>query len=226
MKHLGLLFMLCLFVANTFAQQKVRPTVAVLGDSYSTFDGYIPAENQTYYNTSDWAKTGVTDVKQTWWWQVVKEGGFKLGTNDSYSGATVSYSGYNDEDYSDRSFITRLPRLGNPDIILIFGGINDNWADVPMGEYKYEGFKRADMYTYRSALACLLKSAGERYPNVKLYFIISDGLKGEIVESTCTVCRHYGVEYVLLEGIEKESGHATVKGMTSIAQQVLAMMKK
>ena len=228
MKHLSLLFVLCSFVASvsaqSFVRQEVRPTVAILGDSYSTFDGYIPAGNQTYYSTSDWAKTGVVSVKQTWWWQVVKEGGFKLGVNDSYSGATVSYSGYNDEDYADRSFITRLPRLGNPDIILIFGGINDNWAETPLGEYKYEGFRRADMYTYRSAVAFLLQSAMERYPNAKLYFIISDDLKEGIVESTQTVCRHYGVEYVLLQGIEKESGHATVKGMESIARQVLAMM--
>ena len=69
-----------------------RLTVAVLGDSYSTFDGYIPAGNQTYYSASDWAKTGVTDVKQTWWWQVVEKGGFKLGVNDSFGGVLESHA--------------------------------------------------------------------------------------------------------------------------------------
>ena len=51
MKHLSLLFVLCSFVASvsaqSFVRQEVRPTVAILGDSYSTFDGYIPAGNQT-----------------------------------------------------------------------------------------------------------------------------------------------------------------------------------
>lgn len=176
MKYIFLYILACLFTVNAVAQS-VRPTVAVLGDSYSTFEKYIPDTNKTYYTTTDWAKTGVVNVKQTWWWQVIKKAGFKLGANDSYSGATVSYSGYNDEDYADRSFITRVPRLGNPDIILIFGGINDNWANTPIGEYKYGDFKRADLYTYRPALAKLIELAQEHYPNVTLYFIISDDLK-------------------------------------------------
>ena len=200
MKYLFLYILACLFTVNAVAQS-IKPTVAVLGDSYSTFEKYIPDTNKTYYTTTDWSKTGVVNVKQTWWWQVIKKAGFKLGANDSYSGATVSYSGYNDEDYADRSFITRVPRLGNPDIILIFGGINDNWADTPIGEYKYGDFKRA------------------------LYFIISDDLKTEIVESTKVVCEHYGIKYVQLQGIEKESGHPTVKGMETIANQVLTLIK-
>ncbi len=76
------------------------------------FEKYIPDTNKTYYTTTDWAKTGVVNVKQTWWWQVIKKAGFKLGANDSYSGATVSYSGYNDEDYADRSFITKGSPFG------------------------------------------------------------------------------------------------------------------
>ena len=208
MKYIFLYILACLFTVNAVAQS-IRPTVAVLGDSYSTFEKYIPDTNKTYYTTTDWSKTGVVNVKQTWWWQVIKKAGFKLGANDSYSGATVSYSGYNDEDYADRSFITRVPRLGNPAI----------------GEYKYEDFKRADLYTYRPALAKLIELAQEHYPNVTLYFIISDDLKTEIVESTKVVCEHYGIKYVQLQGIEKESGHPTVKGMETIANQVLTLIK-
>ena len=232
MKYLLAFLLFCLSGAGVSAQpagtssRSVLPTVAILGDSYSTFEGYIPAGNQTYYNGTDWAKTGVTDVKQTWWWQVVKEGGYKLGVNDSYSGATISFSGYDDEDYASRSFITRLPRLGCPDIILIFGGINDHWADVPIGEYKYEGIRRADLYTFRPAVAKLLQSARDRYPNAQLYFVIGDGLKEGISGSIKEVCAHYGVPYVQLENIEKESGHATVEGMKSIARQVLALMRR
>lgn len=93
MKYLFLYILACLFTVNAVAQS-IKPTVAVLGDSYSTFEKYIPDTNKTYYTTTDWSKTGVVNVKQTWWWQVIKKAGFKLGANDSYSGATVSYSGY------------------------------------------------------------------------------------------------------------------------------------
>ena len=61
--------------------------------------------------------------------------------------------------------------------------------------------------------------------HVTLYFIISDDLKTEIVESTKVVCEHYGIKYVQLQGIEKESGHPTVKGMETIANQVLTLIK-
>ena len=67
-------------------------------------------------------KLDVVDVKQTWWWQVIKDGGYKLGVNNSFSGATICYSGYNDEDYSARSFVRRWTNLGTPDIIFIFCG--------------------------------------------------------------------------------------------------------
>ena len=50
-----------------------RERVSILGDSYSTFVGYIPAEYEQWY-TGDTKMTDVTDVRQTWWWQVVKDG--------------------------------------------------------------------------------------------------------------------------------------------------------
>ena len=65
MKYIFLYILACLFTVNAVAQS-IRPTVAVLGDSYSTFEKYIPDTNKTYYTTTDWSKTGVvkceTDV--------------------------------------------------------------------------------------------------------------------------------------------------------------------
>lgn len=46
--------------------------------------------------------------------------------NNSYSGSTVCHTGYQKADYSDRSFATRMDNLGNPDVLLVFGGTNDS----------------------------------------------------------------------------------------------------
>ncbi len=205
---------------------EVKQTISILGDSYSTFCGYIPDGYPTWYSSSDLDRTDVIDVKQTWWWKTIKEGGYKLGINDSYSGATISYTGYSDEDYTSRSFITRVPKLGNPDIILIFGATNDSWTGGRIGEYVYNDFKRSDLFTYRPALAKLLQSTLERYPNVKIYFIINTELLDEITESTKVICDHYGVEYIVLHDIEKLNGHPSVNGMSTIADQVLKVLKK
>ena len=201
-----------------------RQRISILGDSYSTYIGYIPAGNAIWY-TGTTERTDVTSVRQTWWWKVVKEGGYLLEQNDSYSGATVSYTGYNQADYRDRSFITRLPRLGSPDILLIFGCTNDSWAGVPVGEVKYEDITVADLYTYRPALATLLQEAQSRYPNVDIYYIIGEGLREDITTSTQEICDHYGVPYILLHDIAVQAGHPTVAGMQAIARQVLAVLQ-
>ena len=199
--------------------------ISFLGDSYTTFEGHIPEGNAIwYYCPPDTSLTDVSSVEQTWWYQVVTDGGYTLDTNESYSGATICYTGYNDEDYTDRSFITRLPRLGSPDILLIFGGTNDSWAGAKVGEYQYEDFKRAALYTYRPALARLLGEAQERYPNARIYFILNTDLRQDIAESTKTICKHYGVPCIQLKDIDKQAGHPNQKGMKAIAQQVLAQL--
>jgi len=214
-----------LLITVTLSAAGPRQRISILGDSYSTFLGYIPAGNAPWY-TGSTQRTDVTNVRQTWWWQVVSEGGYLLEKNDSFSGSTVSYRGYNGEDYRDRSFITRLPRVGSPDILLIFGCINDSWAGVPVGEYKYDHIGLADLYTYRPALARLLDEALARYPNVEIYYIIGEGLREDITSSTKEICGHYGIPYIQLHDIAVQEGHPTVAGMSAIARQVLAVIGK
>ena len=223
MKRTFFLFAVLLSL-TTMAQQRLR--ISILGDSYSTYQNYIPEGNAIwYFEPMDAKNTDVNDVRQTWWWQVVKNGGYLLEKNESYSGATICYTGYNDEDYSERSFITRLPRVGSPDILLIFGNTNDCWCGAKMGEYVYNGWKRADLYTYRPALAKLLNDALSRYPNARIYFIMNTDLRKDIVESTTTICKHYGIPVIELKDIEKKSGHPNQKGMKAISEQVLKAIK-
>lgn len=226
MKNLRLLLsLIVLAVLPSVAQ--VKPTLAVLGDSYSTFAGFIPKGNACWYNSpADHKRTDVTKVEQTWWWQVANEGGYKLGAIESYSGATVCNTGYRDEDYSDRSFVTRCTNLGNPDIILICGATNDSWANAPIGDYKYANWKRVDLYFFRPAMAKMLTDIKLHYPNVEVYFILNTELKKEINESVLEVCKHYDVPVIELEDIDKKSSHPSVKGMKAIAQQVLKFIKK
>lgn len=226
MKNLRLLLsLIVLAVLPSVAQ--VKPTLAVLGDSYSTFAGFIPEGNACWYNSpADHKRTDVTKVEQTWWWQVANEGGYKLGAIESYSGATVCNTGYRDEDYSDRSFVTRCTNLGNPDIILICGATNDSWANAPIGDYKYANWKRVDLYFFRPAMAKMLNDIKQHYPNVEVYFILNTELKKEINESVLEVCKHYDVPVIELVDIDKKSSHPSVKGMKAIAQQVLKFIKK
>lgn len=213
-------------LASLPAWAQVRQTIAVLGDSYSTFAGFIPKGYATWYDPAPRTQTDVNKVEQTWWWQVIKEGGYKMGSINSYSGSTICNTGYNDEDYTDRSFLTRCTLLGNPDIILICGGTNDSWANAPIGSYQYGNWKRADLYCFRPAMAKMLSDIRQHYPNVEVYFILNSELKEEINESVNQICKVYKVPVITLHDIDKKSGHPSIKGMKSFAEQVLKRIKK
>ena len=204
-----------------------KKSVSILGDSYSTFEGFVtPATNELwYYAQGERGRTDVMNVSETWWHQLIKRQGWKLCINNSYSGATISYTGYSGNDYSSRSFLTRMTDLGCPDIIFIFGATNDSWAGSPIGEYQYENLTKANMWQFRPAMARMLEWMTQRYVGAEIYFLLNDGLKESIGESVRTICQHYGVKCIELQGIDKKSGHPSVKGMQQIADQIDAALK-
>lgn len=214
-------------IACSLASAQTK-SVSILGDSYSTYEGFMtPNTNELwYYAKSKPEQTDVKDVRQTWWHQVIKENGWRLCVNNSYSGATISYTGYDGNDYSARSFNTRMGDLGTPDIIFIFGATNDSWAGTPIGDYKYEGITYGDLYQFRPALARMLDWMTARYVNTEIYFILNNDLRDEINASVKTICAHYGVKVIELKDIDKLSGHPSVKGMRQIADQVNQFLKK
>ena len=139
-----LFILLAIISAATFSASGISPRagvsilgVSILGDSYSTFEGHVtPDTNYVwYFKTPNPELTDVSDVSQTWWQQLIRDKGLRLEVNNSFSGATICNRGYRGEDYSDRSFLTRVKALGSPDIILVFGGTNDSWAGVEVGAY-------------------------------------------------------------------------------------------
>lgn len=222
MKSMVLTAFLVLASALAFAQQRV----SILGDSYSTFGGYVtPASNFCWYNGPDGGdkagRNDVATVEQTWWHQLIACLGDTLEINNSFSGATVCCTGYRQEDYSDRAFIVRALNLGNPDIILVFGGTNDSWAGAPIGEYQYSEWTKADLYRFRPAFAYLLAQLAQLYPAATVYNITNSELSADVTSSMEEICCHYGVTNILLHDIDKQMGHPSIQGMKSIADQVL-----
>lgn len=217
----------------TFCLAQSLKSISILGDSYSTFRGYLrPDTNAVWYeNQPEKFRNDVHKVTETWWHQLIKDNGYRLCVNNSFSGSTICNTGYKDKsgkhrDYSDRSFITRMDNLGNPDIILVCGGTNDSWADSPIGEYKYADWTKEDLYSFRPAMAYMFEGLQCHYPNVEIYFILNSELKEEINASCREICKHYNVPIIELQNIEKQKGHPSVVGMKSFAEQVAKVLKK
>ncbi len=221
MKKYLILFNLALITCmGAWAQKKV----SILGDSYSTFKGHVKPDTNLVWYPAD--KNDVVKVEQTWWHQFLNNYGYVLEVNNSYSGSTICNTGYRKEDYSDRSFITRMDKLGNPDIILIFGATNDSWAGAPIGEYKYDSWTREELYSFRPALAYLLNGLQYLYPRASVYYMLNSELKGSINESVYTICHRYGVPVVTLYNIEKQRSHPSIAGMKAISEQMHSFLEK
>lgn len=226
-----IIFLCLLWIGALSGWAQSAKSVSILGDSYSTFQGYLQPDSNAvwYWDSPDAQNTDVHFVRETWWHQFIKKNGYRLCMNNSFSGSTICNSGYKRgnpdfADYTDRSFVTRMTHLGCPDMIFIFGGTNDAWAGSPIGEYKYDGWTKEDLFSFRPALAKMLSFMIDRYLNVEIYFILNDGLQAEINESVKTICAHYQIPCVELNGIDKINGHPSVKGMNQICEQVEAFL--
>lgn len=216
-------FIACFFVLSCAPEKKVE-TVAVLGDSYSTFYGYIPEGNDCWYYSVPQGENDVVNVEQTWWHLFCHEGGYELVLNESFSGSTICNTGYDGVDYKDRSFITRMTNITSleelPDLILIFGGTNDSWADSPVGELVYENWSPEDMYSCLPACCFMLEHLTTEAPESIIIVLMNTEIKEEITVGIKQACDHYGVHFLQLQDIEKKWGHPSVKGMEQIKDQL------
>ena len=215
MKKIVLLILMVATFACVSAQSK---KVSILGDSYSTFIGIIPANYSSFYPND---RNDVTEIGQTWWSLYIQAKGYTLEKNDSWGGTTICGTGYGRMDSSRNNFISRVDSLGNPDLIFVFGGTNDAWANSPMGEYQYSDWTKEDCKNFRPAVACLIDMLKQRYPNAEFCFILNSELKETVNESMRVICNHYNVKLVELHDIEKQNGHPSINGMKSICEQLL-----
>ena len=218
--------------------------IFILGDSYSTFEGYIPEGFTTYYlnngphylvahpDEAQPTERDVHTVEETWWYPLAKEHG-NLVLNCSWSGTTICNTGYDGCDNSKVSFIARLEKLldegffdeNKIDTLFLFGGTNDSWSNAPLGEKKDAEWTRDDLFCVFPAFSYIIDLLKTRLPNVKVYCIINTWLKPEIAEYYKATCDKRGVDAIVLHDIDKICGHPSIEGMRSIKEQIVDFVK-
>lgn len=100
----------------------VGKKISILGDSISTYKGYIPSSYSAFYPypTADFG-----DVNQTWWMQVINTLGATLLKNNSWGGSCVAEGTGSSSTTNDSRLKELLFGTEQPDIIIIFMGSND-----------------------------------------------------------------------------------------------------
>ena len=211
--------------------------VIIMGDSYSTYKGCIPEGFRHYYGKRDREETFFAEtfkLEDTWWYQTVNELNLNLVQNNSWSGSTICYTGYDNADVSTTSsFIYRLENLcredffnkNDIDTMIVFGATNDNWTGGPLGETKFENWQKSDLYSVKPAICYYLHQIKEKAPSVNVYFIINPHLRKEIISCIIDACARYNFNYIILDDFDKEDGHPTALGMNQIHKQVTSFLK-
>jgi hypothetical protein len=207
--------------------------IMIFGDSYSTYEGYIPEGYAVYYSGKRENPPDVFDVKNTWWGRLIDRTGAVLVQNNSWSGSTIGYTGYNNSDCSHSlSFIYRFERLlsegffreNKIDTLLVFGGTNDSWCEAPLGEMKAmeEDIEESELFSVLPAICHFARRLHEELPETRIVFIGNCDIKTEVTEALSKVSERYGFTYVGLADVEKVNGHPTELGMEQICNQILA----
>ena len=210
----------------------------IIGDSYSTYEGWIPEGYAVYYSKEgrgdpEYMVTKM-EVEDTWWMRLVNSTDAHLVHNNSWSGSTLCYTGYSGDCSHTSSFIYRYRQLKEQgffeknriDTVLVFGGTNDSWANAPLGELKFSDFSEEELFSVLPAFCYFMKTLKEELPDTRIVFIANCDIKSEIVEGAKTAGEHFGVDVVELREISKEHGHPNVLGMSQIADQVRCALEK
>jgi len=240
-------------VAEVSAQPAASPKtvkVSIIGDSISTFGGYINTGNYVYYPRAEADRAAadieVVDVTQTYWWQLIYNymSNAALEKNDAWSGSCMG-------GYDATCMVTRYTqdRVGSPDVILINAGTNDL---VRGGHYLIEGVEmseedtvhptdeemeavfakaEADYTTLSESLFIesyvkILHKIRADLPNVQFLLIIGDRFSQAERKAIISIAEKYDAKYVdfLALGrncLEKQSYvHPSIRGMATMSKYI------
>ena len=132
---------------NIIGLGEIFTEVSVIGDSISTYENWIPNGYNNYYPLTVDDKT-VNSVTQTYWHKLIYNKMYNayLGVNNSYSGSTITKITDDSSTRADFCFRFINEGLGNPDVIIIHGGVNDCTP-------KSDGTYRANLYNGATGMA-------------------------------------------------------------------------
>lgn len=202
---------------------------AVFGDSYSTFEGYIPENYLIWYGPTRNEQNGVLRVEQTWWYPIATAEGNHLVFNNSYSGSTICNTGYESRYCPDSSFVGRMKAFSGHgedlDTVFLLAGTNDTWANSPIGEptdKAWDEYTDDELRTVLPATYCLLGYLRATLPKTRIVILINDYLKDPIKEALHRGGEEYRCDVIDLPDISRLGGHPTADGMREIREAIFA----
>ena len=145
--------------------------VSILGDSISTFTGTMPADYNIFYPESG----DIPNASQTWWGQLLTNTGMVLCRNASSANTDVTGNSLAMDGSAPGCSIRRIADLkgtdgSNPDVILIYMGINDFARSRTLGSFRAPGVQtEGEVMTFTDAYELMLQKIRALYPSASIY---------------------------------------------------------
>ena len=224
--------------------------ISILGDSISTFAGYIPiADGFNLQHRPRYPQSNLfSDVNLTWWMQTITALDAKLGINDSWAGSTVTNTiTGNSGDLGEKAAMASLTRIqnlganGTPDVILFYGGTNDIGRLLPLGSFDpATAPTEVDLTTTKwttvaDAYVDAIMRLQYYYPEAEILAMLptytasyyTNAQLAQYNTVFSAICEHYGIPYIDLRdcGISTanlpDGIHPDATGMDYITRAVL-----
>jgi len=192
-------------------------TFSIIGDSISTYEGYIPSSFPAFYPS---ATGDVNDINKTWWMQTLNKLGGSLFLNNSYSGSCVGDS--------SSSATKNLSRLNycvvngqTPDVIMIYMGSNDcasKYVTLAQFDTGYKQMLQNLQQICPNSEIILCTLADSPFYTDDNMIAYNEAIRKYAAEFNCTLV---DLESVSLAGLLVDSAHPDTPGMTVLAEKIV-----
>ena len=145
--------------------------VSILGDSISTFTGTMPSDYNIYYPESG----DIPNDGQTWCVQLLANTGMVLCRNASSANTDVTGNSLALDGSAPGCSIRRIVDLkgtdgSNPDVIIIYMGINDFARSRTLGSFTSPGVQtEGEVMVFTDAYELMLQKIKALYPTASIY---------------------------------------------------------
>ena len=185
--------------------------LSIIGDSISTYKGYIPWGNPQY--TGENTTYGITSVNQTWWKMFADEVGIKRIQDMSQSGGMATKRSGSSGSYAYQSFYERALLLEKCcGFVIVALGANDSGNSVALGDYDYNtAISSLSDTQFRPAFIRGIKQIQQTNPNAKI-LIFSTTSSTDYAESERTIAEHYGLMYLNMRDYFSSADYSPATG--------------
>ena len=209
---------------DSFETKKYPKTMAVIGDSFSAYPGFVPEGYECWYPQNP-SINNVQSVTDMWWYKFATQTGCRIADrNESISGTCVCKTTRPTQE--TLSFVDRVSLMKDAELFIIEGGTNDQAVSAPMGDYKYSDWTSADLFNFRPALAYVIDYIKKHFTGADILFMMNDDLSDTLKTSITTICGYYNVRLFAMQSISKQGGHPSIDGHTQICNQLIDLLDK